>query len=379
LQDFYHLKRDNNPLREEAFTLSCLGKLYPASSSEFLRCGNWLSGLLDELDIENHSGHAILIAGLAESGIIPALLMYMESRRRHLDTHLIYSTRRPMAGIPFNESHSHGPDHILPLLNCNFKEVWIVEDEITSGNTVLNLIYQLHTHMEIERVRIFAFADFRNREQKAELEARIAENNIYCAVHIPAFMSKQDGTATSSQSRVGQTAPGRPLVLDDSIATVHIPGLAMSDANLSAEEDSGECVDNNWHLQTKRPAIGVKSGNFFDPQFWIVPSQFSNGTLLTVGESVDIAACLAWANNNISFQQISLSPWKVDNNAIFSRMTFADRYYLYNYEHLNESVYILCDPIDREIGIEVIEKLQAHGICVKPFLPITKGTLGICS
>ena len=354
MQDFYNLKRENNPHREDACTLSCLGKLHPASSSDFTRYGSWLSELLDDLDLENPSKHEILIAGLTESGIIPAFLMYLESSKREMNTHLVYSTRRPISGIAFNERHSHGPDHVLPLAARRFKELWIVEDEITSGNTVLNLIFQLHNHMKIERVRIFAFADFRNNEQKTMLISRTAKNNICCTVHIPAIFQKENNKVNS----------GNPLVLNDIMNKGAMPG------NRGGSMD--ELIYNKLHLQTKRPALGVKSGNFFDSAFWKIPFEFSGGTLLTVGESVDIAACLVWANDSLSFQQISLSPWKVDNQSIFSKMTFADKYYLYNYENLKEPVFILCDPIDKEIEIEVIEKLQAHGICVKPFLPITE-------
>lgn len=348
LQDFYHLKRDNNPLREEAFTLSCLGKLHPASSSDFIRCGGWLSELLDEIISKNHLEHEILITGLTESGIIPAFLMYVESGRKHLNTHIIYSTRRPMSGIAFNESHSHGPDHILPLADSSFKEIWIVEDEITSGNTVLNLIVQLYNHLSINRVRVFAFADFRNMEQKSAFVSKIAENNICCSVHALAFWEKSDKLASC-----------QPLILND----------IMEPVDLSVKGNFGEPL-NNWYLPTKRPALGVISDSLLDLALWSVPFEFSCGTILAVGESVDIAACYALANDNLSFQQISLSPWKVDNKSIFSRMTFADNYYLYNYKKLKGPVFIICDPIDKEIEIEVVEKLKAHAIDVKPFQPL---------
>lgn len=350
MQDFYHLKRDNNPLREEAFTFSCLGKLHPASSLDFIRCGSWLSELLAEIISENSLKHEILITGLTESGIIPAFLMHMESNKKHLNTHIIYSTRRPMSGIAFNESHSHAQNHILPLADCSFKEIWIVEDEITSGNTVLNLIVQLYNHLKIDRVRVFVFADFRNQEQKEDFISKTAENNICCSVHTLAFIGKQNEIVGSCQ----------PLIINNITEPV----------DLSVKGSLGEPVD-NWLLPTKRPALGVKSNTLLDLELWSVPFEFSCGTILAVGESVDIAACFALANDNISFQQISLSPWKVDNKSIFSRMDFADKYYLYNYEKLKGPVFIICDPIDREIEIEVVEKLRSHDIDVKRFLPVT--------
>ena len=353
MQDFYHLKRDNNPLREDAFTLSCLGKLYPASTSDFARCGGLLSELLTEIisenDLNHDLNHEILIIGLTESGIIPALLMYLESQKKNLDTHLIYSTRRPMSGIAFNESHSHGPNHILPISNSDFKEIWIIEDEITSGNTVFNLINQLSSHLKIDYVRIFAFADFRNIDQKIDFISKTAENNINCSVHTLPFFLKEAKTTTASQ----------PLILHD----------IMEPVNLSFQNNFKE-LESNWHLPLKRPALGAKTDKCLDFALWKVPIEFSCGTVLAVGESVDIAAGFVLANENLSFQQISLSPWKIDNKSIFSRMSVAGKYYLYNYEQLQGPVFIICDPIDREIEIEIIEKLKNYGIHVKPFLPI---------
>ena len=415
MQDFYHLKRENNPLREDAFTVSCLGKLFPASSSDFIRCGHWLSELLDEIPLTHLKSHpenehatdkikkcakkGILIVGLTESGIIPAFLMHLESRKKDLNTHLIYSTRRPVDGIAFNESHSHGPNHVLPLVDAMFKEIWIVEDEITSGNTVMNLIFQLRTHMPIDRVRIFAFADFRNREQKTALISRTSERNIRCSVHTPDFFHKhchcENGNGISPSCHPPRVphdvrccdnqkthAKNTPLhstrhqhqLQQRSIRSAHLRPVnnRIGILEASAQENLGGgdifSLLPGWHLEPKRPALGVKSGNFFDPAFWALPANLSGGILLAVGESVDIAACLTWANGRIAFQQVSLSPWKVDQQSIFSKMTFANKYHLYNYETLDGPIFIISDPVDREIEIEVIEKLKAHGIHVKPLV-----------
>ena len=346
MQDFYYLKRDNNPLREEAFTLSCLGKIHPASSSDLIRCGAMLSELLEEIISKDTLKNEILITGLTESGIIPALLMYLESTRKNLNTHLIYSTRRSLPGIAFNENHSHGPDHILPLKDCTFREIWIVEDEITSGNTVFNLIMQMNNHLNIDCVRVFAFADFRNMEQKSDFITRTAENNICCTVHALPLSREKGKTINNPQ----------PLIHNDAVKNTAPTGRTIPENDFKG-----------WLVPDKRPALGVKSNIFPNPLLWSLPPDLSSGTILSVGESVDITACFALTNKNISFQQISLSPWKVDNQSILSRMSFKGKYYLYNYEKLKSPVYIICDPIEREIETEVIEKLKTRNIHVKPF------------
>lgn len=400
LKDFYHLKRDNNPHREEAFTLSCLGKLYPASCEDFLRCRGYLSGLLDEALSERYiaanpsSGRSdsidpfcckatsksnmddeILIIGLTESGIIPSLLMYIEAMRRDLNTHLLYSTRRPLSGISFKENHSHGPDHILPLPDCTIREIWIVEDEITSGNTVCNLMVQLCDHLNISRVRVFAFADFRDSQQRLEFSLKTAINNIECTVHTLNHIqnptrhnSDKTDKSQTEKSDISQTSmKKRHSHEKDPLKKEHVPEKYML---------------KNWHLAENRPALAMKSGDFVDSSIWKLPHEFSCGTILTIGESVDLAACFAIANEKILFQQISLSPWQVDHKSIFSRISFAGKYYLYNYERLKEAafqpVFILGDPIDKKIEREAVKKLGEHGVDVKPFyhlLPAEKSTI----
>ncbi|MBF0199720.1 MAG: phosphoribosyltransferase domain-containing protein [Desulfamplus sp.] len=387
MQNFYHIKRDNNPLREEAFTLSCLGKLFPASSRELIKCGRWLSELLDQINFDAHEqdnshkdGNAwkgrsktdypckILIVGLTESGIIPAFLMYREAIIRSMKgksrrPHLVYSTRRSIPGIPFNEIHSHGPDHILPINGGGFDELWIVEDEITSGNTVMNLMTELQNHMKIKRVRVFAFTDFRNDVQKERLMEVTAENDIHCSVHIPVIPSEISGLSLNTKTLSSH---------GEELSRLHnSPGLyfGCNPSNpFNSMEYPGHMPD-NWYLQHRRPALGVKNGILFDPEFWRVSHEFSKGSLLVIGESVDMAASIVLANPGISFQQISLSPWKVDNENILSRMEIGDRYYLYNHKNLMEPVFILYDPVDADIGMDVVEKMKSRGMDVKPFLP----------
>ncbi|MBF0203494.1 MAG: phosphoribosyltransferase domain-containing protein [Desulfamplus sp.] len=416
VKDFYHLKRDNNPHREDAFTLSCLGKLHPASRVDFLRCGGYLSGLLDEalfyksvshqlvnshqsvnnnavvsksvsqnsntvhhnsnsLSHNSNSVHhnkclsgnrnddEILIIGLTESGIIPALLMYLETLGRDLNTSILYSTRRPLSGIAFKETHSHGPDHILPLPDCKISEIWIVEDEITSGNTVCNLMVQLCEYLDISRVRIFAFADFRDSQQKSDFALKTAQDNIKCDVHtlshISDFTRQNEKMIKSENQKINHASDRR--FLNKHLNTKH---------SLETEHFLKREALENWNLPEKRPSLAMKSGDFLDVNSWKLPPEISKGTILVIGESVDLAACFALANEDIMFQQISLSPWKVDNKSIFSRMSFAGKYYLYNYERLKDPalhpIFILCDPIDRDIEKEAVRKLGKHGIYAKP-------------
>jgi hypothetical protein len=89
--------------------------------------------------------------------------------------------------------------------------------------------------------------------------------------------------------------------------------------------------------------------------------------VLVIGEAIDVATHLALANSSFSFQHITLSPWKINNSSIVSRLDFGNKYFLYNYKDLAKKVYILNDPIDKDIAAIVKEKLEEHGFMVNPF------------
>lgn len=356
LQDFYHLKRDNNPLREDAFTLPCLGKLFPASVHHFLRCRSWMADLmktaLSGSDVSpNESQERILIIGLTESGIIPAFLMYLETITQYRNTQLIFSTRRPMNGLSFHEVHSHGPNHILPRIDGEFSRIWIVEDEITSGNTLFNIMMQLHRVQGFARYDLFSIADFRTEAQKADLLNRTAEAGICCTVH-------------NSHPDICMPRCRPHAARSNSLYLARQPDLIAS-SDLETED-----LASAWHRPDLRPATGPQTRKFLDSSHWQIPAAFTRGTLLVMGEAVDMAACLVLANPGLSFQQITLSPWKVDQKAIYERIIFDDCYYLYNPVWMTPPVFLLYDPIDTDMAMTVYKTLSQRGIPVTPFAPI---------
>ncbi|MBF0390106.1 MAG: phosphoribosyltransferase domain-containing protein [Desulfamplus sp.] len=373
LKDFYHLKRENNPHREDAFTLSCLGKLYPASDKDLSRCRAYLSDLIDD-SFNIGDKDEILIIGLTESGIIPALLMQIEAVERNINSNILYSTRRrSVAGIPFKESHSHGPDHILHLPLLPFREIWIVEDEITSGNTAYNLMVKLCEYLNIRRVRIFAFADFRDEKQKSDFAIKTKKNNINCTIHT---LNHNIYKNQKSEKEILKTTKTISKPLNNRLKSRAID----LDNSYNSYKIDIKPLD-GWYFPKKRPALSIKSDNFldaellrFDPDIlsdeWKCCDPDVKKTILAVGEAVDLAAYFALSNKNVQFQQISLSPWRVDNSSIFSKISFLDRYYLYNYENLIKEplnpIFILCDPIDKNIEHEAVTKLKGCGIDLKP-------------
>ncbi|UQA98000.1 phosphoribosyltransferase [Streptomyces halobius] len=95
----------------------------------------------------------------------------------------LHSTRRPVAGVPqvggFEEEHSHATSHLLlpedrDLLAGDGPLV-LVDDEFSTGRTVLNTIKALHTQFPRERYVVVALVDMRSDADRTHLEEFAAE------------------------------------------------------------------------------------------------------------------------------------------------------------------------------------------------------------
>ncbi|MDX3517290.1 phosphoribosyltransferase [Streptomyces scabiei] len=89
----------------------------------------------------------------------------------------LHSTRRPVEGVGraggFEESHSHATSHLLlpedPALLAGRGPLVLVDDEFSTGNTVLNTIRALHDRYPRERYVVVALVDMRSAADQGRL------------------------------------------------------------------------------------------------------------------------------------------------------------------------------------------------------------------
>ncbi|MEU3842235.1 phosphoribosyltransferase [Streptomyces sp. NPDC028635] len=89
----------------------------------------------------------------------------------------LHSTRRPVPGVPpaggFEESHSHATTHLLlpenPALLAGDGPLILVDDEFSTGNTVLNTIRDLHERYPRRRYVVVALVDMRSAQDTGRL------------------------------------------------------------------------------------------------------------------------------------------------------------------------------------------------------------------
>ncbi len=90
----------------------------------------------------------------------------------------LHSTRRPVAGVAraggFEESHSHATSHLLlpedPALLAGDGPLVLVDDEFSTGNTVLNTVRALHERYPRKRYVVVALVDMRSPADAGRLE-----------------------------------------------------------------------------------------------------------------------------------------------------------------------------------------------------------------
>ncbi|MEU3607269.1 phosphoribosyltransferase [Streptomyces sp. NPDC035033] len=167
-----------NPKRAHLLVSSVLGKHVPQHPSVVYGSGLGLGLRVRELLGAEEAGRAVVL-GYAETA---TALGHAVADGLGAAPYL-HSTRRPVAGVAtaggFEESHSHATSHLLlpedPKLLAGEGPLVLVDDEFSTGNTVLNTIRGLHERYPRERYVVVALVDMRGPADRDRLTAFAAE------------------------------------------------------------------------------------------------------------------------------------------------------------------------------------------------------------
>nr|WP_263173419.1 phosphoribosyltransferase [Streptomyces sp. SCSIO ZS0520] len=172
LRDMLGLALRRNPKRAHLLVSNVLGKHVPQLPSVVHRSGHDLGRRVLELLGPEQAGSSVVL-GYAETatGLGHCVADGMSSAP------YLHSTRRPVPGVHqaggFEESHSHATSHLLlpedPELLAGSGPLVLVDDEFSTGNTVLNTIRTLHGRYPRERYVIVALVDMRAPQDRQRL------------------------------------------------------------------------------------------------------------------------------------------------------------------------------------------------------------------
>ncbi|MFF3581247.1 phosphoribosyltransferase [Streptomyces mirabilis] len=223
LSDLLGLALRRNPRRAHLLVSNVLGKHVPQSPSVVYGHGFALGRRVREL-LGAEGARAAVVLGYAETA---TGLGHCVADGVGLAPYL-HSTRRPVPGVDtaggFEESHSHATSHLLlpenPALLAGAGPLVLVDDEFSTGNTVLNTIRDLHARYPRDRYVVVALVDMRSA---ADL-GRLAE------------------FATEIGARVDLVAAAR--------GTVNLPeGVLEKGRALVAEHESAETTQTTEHAE----------------------------------------------------------------------------------------------------------------------------------
>lgn len=178
LAELLGLALRRNPKRAHLLVSQVLGKHVPQSPATVYAAGYGLGERVRALLGEDGAAAAVVL-GYAETatglghcvadGLGPAPYLH--------------STRRPVPGVRpaggFEEAHSHATSHLLlpedPRLLAGSGPLVLVDDEFSTGNTVLNTIRDLHARHPRGHYVVVALVDMRSPADRDRLTAFAAE------------------------------------------------------------------------------------------------------------------------------------------------------------------------------------------------------------
>ncbi|MCC5475993.1 phosphoribosyltransferase [Streptomyces barringtoniae] len=173
LRDLLGLALRRNPKRAHLLVSNVLGKHVPQSPAVVYGHGHRLGRRVREL-LGDAEAAAAVVLGYAETatGLGHAVADGLGAAP------YLHSTRRPVAGVAraggFEESHSHATSHLLlpedPGLLGGDGPLVLVDDEFSTGNTVLNTIRELHERYPRKRYVVVALVDMRSPEDADRME-----------------------------------------------------------------------------------------------------------------------------------------------------------------------------------------------------------------
>lgn len=224
-----------NPRRAHLLVSNVLGKHVPQSPSVVYGHGFALGRRVRDLLGEEEARRAVVL-GYAETatGLGHSVADGLG------DAPYLHSTRRPVPGVApaggFEESHSHATSHLLlpedPALLASQGPLVLVDDEFSTGNTVLNTIRALHARYPRERYVVVALVDTRAPADAARLTGFAHEIGARVdllatasgTVRLPADVLER-GQELVARHEAGPAEAG-PAVPERAEPTADVPGPA---------------------------------------------------------------------------------------------------------------------------------------------------------
>ncbi|MFE6846382.1 phosphoribosyltransferase [Streptomyces sp. NPDC057686] len=236
LDELLGLALRRNPKRAHLLVSQVLGKHVPQSPEAVYAAGHGLGERVRALLGDDAASAVVLGYAETATGLGHCVADGLGAAP------YLHSTRRPVPGVEpaggFEEAHSHATSHLLlpedPKLLAGSGPLVLVDDEFSTGNTVLNTIRDLHARHPRGHYVVVALVDMRSPADRDRLTAFAAELGARVdlialasgTVHLPEgvlakgqalveeYEEQRAGAALPAPASAPAAAPARRVELD---------------------------------------------------------------------------------------------------------------------------------------------------------------------
>lgn len=263
-------KRQNNPKRDFLFINQYLGKHLSVSAQEALLYQKQLyNKIVNHILDTKLKNQKILIVGFAETATALAQnIMHFALEPNQPLTVVGYTqtTRESIQSnqyinISFEEEHSHATTQKLyfdPQLEYDI--VLFIEDEITTGNTILNFIKAFEKHQPNKQYIVASLLNWQNEEASQTFKdkniATISLTRGSIKTETPSFELKPGQTVNEYQSNNLHSQP---------LSSEHNPRIPLSKKTFRIYQKAIENFPKWVHLQKPKTLVIGTEENMFLP------------------------------------------------------------------------------------------------------------------
>ncbi|MFC9911070.1 phosphoribosyltransferase [Streptomyces sp. NPDC127197] len=269
LADLLGLALRRNPKRAHLLVSNVLGKHVPQSPSVVYGSGFALGRRVREL-LGDSGASAAVVVGYAETAT--GLGHAVADGLGHAP--YLHSTRRPVPGVAqaggFEESHSHATSHLLlpedPELLAGDGPLVLVDDEFSTGNTVLNTVRALHERYPRDRYVVVALVDMRSptdQDRLAELADEIGAR-VDLVATAQGTVCLPDGVLEKGQALVAEHEQTGPVGAHGSADAVTRVDLRWP-AGVPDGGRHGFTAAHRRRLEAALPAMGARLAEALPP------------------------------------------------------------------------------------------------------------------
>lgn len=276
----------------------------------------------------------VLVMGFAET----ATGLGMSVACAIKDSYYVTTTRERLTSVNsffnFEEEHSHATSHKCYLQDLdklkNADRIILVDDEITTGNTMLNLIKELEKVSKAKKYTVLSILDWRNPEYLERYEEFKKELNVDIEVKsvIYGHIESLDNTVYTGDMETELTENITPVTIDVLDKVTHSLEDGGQKEYIKTTGRFGVSYDQMRGLEAKAKLLAIKLSEGLTEE--------SKVLVLGHGENIYIPSRVASHLQNADFKTTSRSPIfvKEDKNYPIREKHFFDvegvKYHLYN-------------------------------------------------